>query len=93
MPWHPGECRDAVKNRDSCDFRHIRLAACALVCKYCIRAKKADPPGSITVRAFCLVIFLSALGLRILASALDTGAEAATPARAPVANTMALPQR
>ncbi len=45
------------------------------------------------MRAFCLVIFFFALGLRILASALDSGAEAATPAPAPITNAVAVPQR
>jgi hypothetical protein len=45
------------------------------------------------VRAFCLVIFFSALFLRILASALDTGAEAATQRPASPANAMAVPLR
>jgi hypothetical protein len=78
----------AVKNRNSCDFRHSWVAAADLVCQY-----RTLVAGGRKVRAFCLVIFFFALALRILASALDTGAEAATPAPAPATNAIAAPQR
>jgi hypothetical protein len=78
-----GACRAKSQKRYSCDLRHSRLAARALICQHLICAGTADRAREDQVRTFCLLVFLLALALRILASALDSGAEAAARARAP----------